>query len=411
VSIAVQANRSAVYVSLIEAVLFGSAAMVTHGSHRWWLLGVAAWLIGTAIGTRRMNYAALPPLVLAPMCASAGATVFLFLWLAPGAGVLVVALSVAMTMMVALVMPRWALFVALASCQLGYLGGNLFIGIEPGHAWYVAGALIAVTGISLLFLQIRTLSDRSAAALQEANERTLAVQLTIEREREAAEHERAERIAAELAERTRHQEAVAGQAANLRVTAAAVTDRASSIAHATAMMRDRIDELSVAATNSAEITRSVQNDAAAARTTMGVLSSASNRITMASDVIQSIANQTNLLALNASIESARAGAAGRGFAIVAGEVKELARQSGESVDSISGTLAEVRGGVAAAAAGVGDISDSMAALTAYQDELGDAVREQREMVLSIAASTEAAASDVAAILDSVTHLEHLAATA
>jgi hypothetical protein len=67
--------------------------------------------------------------------------------------------------------------------------------------------------------------------------------------------------------------------------------------------------------------------------------------------------------------------------------------------------------VAAAAAGVGDISDSMAALTAYQDELGDAVREQREMVLSIAASTEAAASDVAAILDSVTHLEHLAATA
>ncbi len=62
------------------------------------------------------------------------------------------------------------------------------------------------------------------------------------------------------------------------------------------------------------------------------------QVTKIVDSIKDIADQTNMLALNATIEAAGAGQHGKGFAVVAQEVKELARQSAESADSISGQI-------------------------------------------------------------------------
>ncbi|MBA1381519.1 HAMP domain-containing methyl-accepting chemotaxis protein [Pseudomonas brassicacearum] len=110
------------------------------------------------------------------------------------------------------------------------------------------------------------------------------------------------------------------------------------------------------------LSREVSNSTEA----MGHLQRESDKIGSVLDVIKSVAQQTNLLALNAAIEAARAGEAGRGFAVVADEVRSLAQRTQKSTEEIEELIAGLQTGTEKVASSLGSsrgLTDSSVELT------------------------------------------------
>jgi len=101
-----------------------------------------------------------------------------------------------------------------------------------------------------------------------------------------------------------------------------------------------------------------------------------NRVEVFVGMIQQIAAQTNLLALNATIEAARAGEAGRGFGVVANEVKELATAAARATQEIEKNVLEIRAVGQSALDSVKDVTTIMKGIEDHALEMASAVQEQ-----------------------------------
>ncbi len=122
------------------------------------------------------------------------------------------------------------------------------------------------------------------------------------------------------------------------------------------------------------------------------LAASAARIGEVVGLVRGIAEQTNLLALNATIEAARAGDAGKGFSVVAGEVKVLAAQTARATDEIASHVRAIQTETTSAVAAIGGISATIGELGGLTASVAASVEQQHAVACEIGRSARHAAA-------------------
>jgi methyl-accepting chemotaxis protein len=152
--------------------------------------------------------------------------------------------------------------------------------------------------------------------------------------------------AQQIRDSSHHQaEAAASVAANIEEISVAISETASHTHDAEAMAGKARQESEHAMGITRQTVANIENIAASIKASSGnveKLLESSNQISGIVNVIKEIAEQTNLLALNAAIEAARAGEQGRGFAVVADEVRKLAERTSGSTQEIGALIGSIQ---------------------------------------------------------------------
>jgi methyl-accepting chemotaxis protein len=206
--------------------------------------------------------------------------------------------------------------------------------------------------------ELATISTQVASGVRQITDRSTTVAAASEESSAVASS-----MAASMRDATENLNAIAGAAEELSATIASI---ASDSERARAVTND-------ASTQAAVVTATVQD-----------LGRSAHDIGKVTETIADISAQTNLLALNATIEAARAGAAGKGFSVVANEIKELARQTAAATDDIKAKIGSVQSSTTAAIGDIEKIGSIIEQVTSFVNSVTSTIEEQSVAMKDVA---------------------------
>ena len=237
--------------------------------------------------------------------------------------------------------------------------------------------------------EMLALADRFESAIGAIVERVG----TSAREMAQLSHRLADGVERTMERSTSAAEASQGAAHNVQSVASAVEELTTTV-----------QEISRQVVESHTATTEAVSVAGQADAEVGQLSEAAARIGDVTKIITEIAEQTNLLALNATIEAARAGEAGKGFAVVASEVKNLAQQTARATEQITGQIAAMQnstettvGAIRGVGATIRKVNEIAQAVAAAIEQQGAATQEIARNTQQAFSGTQRVAGDIAEV--------------
>lgn len=179
-----------------------------------------------------------------------------------------------------------------------------------------------------------------------------------------------------------------------------------SVAAATEELSMSVDEIGRQVHESSRIAASAVKQANLTDERIGELSRAAQDIGDVVKLITAIAEQTNLLALNATIEAARAGEAGRGFAVVASEVKSLASQTAKATDEISSHILGMQSATRESVAAIKEIGSTIGQISEIASTIATAVQQQTAATQEIAGNVQNVAQGTEEVANNISQVNN-----